>query len=180
MSAGNALKRATAFPSHVIDRPRLTQLLDEAEAQVVLLVAPAGYGKTTLARQWLADAQQDAVWYRATPTSADVAVLASDLAQAAENGLGIVSKRIAQQLRRSASPTEEATELGSILAEDLGSWPEPTWLIVDDYQALSSSRPAEAFLQAMVEQMSARVLIASRERPDGSRRGTSSTAMSLS
>ena len=30
-----------------------------------MLVAPAGYGKTTLARQWLADKQ--AVWYRATP-----------------------------------------------------------------------------------------------------------------
>ncbi len=35
---------------HIIKRPRLTRLLDEAEARVLLLVAPAGYGKTTLAR----------------------------------------------------------------------------------------------------------------------------------
>jgi LuxR family maltose regulon positive regulatory protein len=165
MSAGNVLKKATAFPSHVIDRPRLTHLLNEAEAQVVLLVAPAGYGKTTLARQWLADTQQDAVWYRITSTSADVAVLASDLAHAVAHEFGNESKRIEQRLRRSASPADEARELGSILAEDLGGGPELTWLVLDDYQALSSSEPAEAFVEAMVEQMSARVLIASRERP---------------
>ena len=40
---------------HIIERPRLTRLLDATPARVVMLVAPAGYGKTTLARQWLAD-----------------------------------------------------------------------------------------------------------------------------
>ena len=39
---------------HIIERPRLTRLLVETSAQVIMLVAPAGYGKTTLARQWLA------------------------------------------------------------------------------------------------------------------------------
>jgi ATP/maltotriose-dependent transcriptional regulator MalT len=39
---------------HIIERPRLTRLLDETTARVIMLVAPAGYGKTTLARQWLA------------------------------------------------------------------------------------------------------------------------------
>src|SRR5215210_5863426 len=40
---------------HIIERPRLTKLLDETTARVITLVAPAGYGKTTLARQWLAN-----------------------------------------------------------------------------------------------------------------------------
>ena len=35
---------------YIIKRPRLTRLLDGANAQVLMLVAPAGYGKTTLAR----------------------------------------------------------------------------------------------------------------------------------
>lgn len=165
MSAGKALRRTTAFPSHVIDRPRLTRLLDHAEPQIVLLVAPAGYGKTTLARQWLASSQCEAVWYRAAPTSADVAVLASEIARAAANQLGIASERIEQRLRRSASPDEEAAELGTILAEDLRDWPEQSWLVLDDYQALSASESAEAFIESMVGQMSARVLIASRDRP---------------
>src|SRR5438132_8656713 len=34
-------------------RPRLTSVLDAASAQAVVLCAPAGYGKTVLARQWL-------------------------------------------------------------------------------------------------------------------------------
>ncbi len=38
----------------IIERPRLTRMLDDSPARIKMLVAPAGYGKTTLARQWLA------------------------------------------------------------------------------------------------------------------------------
>jgi LuxR family maltose regulon positive regulatory protein len=165
MSAGKTLRKATAFPSHIIRRPRLTRLLDEAEPRVALLVGPAGYGKTTLARQWLADSHHAAVWYRAVPASVDVAVLASGLAQAVAGQIGIASRRIEQRLRRSSSPDQEARELGSILAEDLRGWPEETWLVLDDYQALSSSETAEAFVESIVEQLPAPVLIMSRDRP---------------
>ena len=37
----------------IIERPRLTRLLDDSPARIKMLIAPAGYGKTTLARQWL-------------------------------------------------------------------------------------------------------------------------------
>src|SRR5689334_23714383 len=66
----------------IIERPRLTRLLSESESRVMLLVAPAGYGKTTLARQWLRDRKH--AWYQATPASSDVAALALGLARAAE------------------------------------------------------------------------------------------------
>ena len=42
-----------AAQSYIIKRPRLTKLLDESEARIILLCAPAGYGKTTLAREWV-------------------------------------------------------------------------------------------------------------------------------
>ena len=61
LAAGNA---AEVGRDHIIKRPRLTRLLDETEARVILLVAPAGYGKTTLAREWLADRPHG--WYRGT------------------------------------------------------------------------------------------------------------------
>ena len=38
---------------YIIKRPRLTRLLDNANARVLMLVAPAGFGKTTLAREWV-------------------------------------------------------------------------------------------------------------------------------
>ena len=49
-------------PDYFIERPRLTKLLDEATAPVIMLIAPAGFGKTTLARQWLAHRRRG--WYR--------------------------------------------------------------------------------------------------------------------
>ena len=45
----------------IIERPRLTTLLDESQGRIKMLVAPAGYGKTTLARQWLEG--KPAAWY---------------------------------------------------------------------------------------------------------------------
>src|SRR5262249_33657667 len=41
--------------SNILDRPRLTAQLDLiSERRVALIVAPVGYGKTTLAAHWLA------------------------------------------------------------------------------------------------------------------------------
>ena len=51
---GSTASEPTARRQRIIERPRLTRLLDESPARVKMLVAPAGYGKTTLARQWLA------------------------------------------------------------------------------------------------------------------------------
>ena len=65
----------------IIKRPRLTRILDESGARIILLVAPAGYGKTTLAREWLGERR--AAWYHGGPASADVAALAVGLATAA-------------------------------------------------------------------------------------------------
>jgi LuxR family maltose regulon positive regulatory protein len=153
------------MPPQIIERPRLTCLLDQATARVVLLVAPAGYGKTTLGRQWLAKRSADAVWYRATVSSTDVAVLAADLAEAASAAFGFSCARIAQRLRTSSDPDGEAVTLGKVLADDFDQWPADAWLVLDDYQALSSSSGAETLIQTLVEHGSIRLLVASRARP---------------
>ena len=165
MREANTSERSTAMPPHIVERPRLTQLLDEANARIVLLVAPAGYGKTTLARQWLASDSRTAVWFRATASSADVAVLGSGLARAIDSGLGLRCERILQRLRGSSSPSTEAWTLGTILADDLRDWPSDTWLVLDDYQGVAASEAAELFVQAVVEQSSVRVLLTARQRP---------------
>ena len=81
----------------IIKRPRLTQILDASEARLILLVAPAGYGKTTLAHEWL-DSKR-AAWYRGTPASADVAALAVGLATAAAEIVPGAGNGVRQRLR---------------------------------------------------------------------------------
>jgi ATP/maltotriose-dependent transcriptional regulator MalT len=92
-------------------------LLDEAQSRYIVLVAPAGYGKTTLARQWFTG--RKAVWFRAGPASSDVAALALGLAQAAGEVLVGAGARLQEHLRTSHSPNSEVTRIADILVGDL-------------------------------------------------------------
>jgi ATP/maltotriose-dependent transcriptional regulator MalT len=50
--AGSKQSNAGRRDQRIIERPRLIEALDQTEARTILMLAPAGYGKTTLARQW--------------------------------------------------------------------------------------------------------------------------------
>ncbi len=147
----------------IIKRPRLTRMLDESGARIILLVAPAGYGKTTLAREWLAERR--AAWYQCAPASADVAALAVGLAAAAAEILPGAGDRMRHRLRATDRPEEDARILGEMLAEDLADWPEDAWLAIDDYHFASDAVAPEALVGAVVDMASPRLLIASRRRP---------------
>ncbi|HEY7148412.1 MAG TPA: hypothetical protein VH420_03105, partial [Gaiellaceae bacterium] len=79
----------------IIKRPRLTRILDESGARIILLVAPAGYGKTTLAHEWLEGKRS--AWYRGSPASADVAALAVGIASAAAEIVPGAGERMRQR-----------------------------------------------------------------------------------
>jgi ATP/maltotriose-dependent transcriptional regulator MalT len=49
----------------IVERPRLYALLDASAARVRTLVAPARYGKTTLADQWVGRDGRLATWFTA-------------------------------------------------------------------------------------------------------------------
>jgi LuxR family transcriptional regulator, maltose regulon positive regulatory protein len=149
----------------LIERPRLIRLLDDAQTQRILLVAPAGYGKTTLARQWLAQKPRRGVWFRATPASTDVAALALGVAKAAEEILEGALGRMQERLRNSHSPNAEANQLGTVLGEDLMGWPDDCWMVIDDYHHLSAEPAAEQFIEAFVARANTPLLVTSRIRP---------------
>jgi ATP/maltotriose-dependent transcriptional regulator MalT len=150
--------------SHIINRPRLTRLLDESKARIILLVAPAGYGKTTLAREWLSTRPH--AWYQGTSATADVAALAHGLAKAAATIVPEVGDRMAMRLRVSSAPNEEAEGLAELLAEDLSDWPSDAWLAFDDYQFACDSAPAERFVERLIFSSPLRLLLAGRSRPN--------------
>src|SRR3989440_10104536 len=78
-----------AAQSYIIKRPRLTNLLDESEARIILLCAPAGYGKTTLAREWIEARGLQAAWYAGATEMIDTVALATGLADCLE-GAGLI------------------------------------------------------------------------------------------
>jgi LuxR family maltose regulon positive regulatory protein len=147
----------------IIERPRLLRLLDETDARIILLVAPAGYGKTTLARQWLAT-QPSSAWLRVTGASTDPAAFASTFARAAGQIVSGAGTLLLQRLHASDLRAPSVGELADFLADDLGSWPADGWLGIDDHQLIAGT-PAEDLLAAVVERTPIRLVVATRSRP---------------
>ena len=145
-------------------RPRLTALLDEATAQSILLTAPAGYGKTTLAREWL-QGRDDVAWYRATSASADVGAFSVGLADAVAPLVPGAGERVRQRLRVGDATERLARPLAELLSEDLDDWPAGGLVILDDYHLLAESTSVEDFLDWLLTLAPIRVLVTSRRRP---------------
>lgn len=149
----------------IIERPRLTRLLAETQSGVLLLTAPAGYGKTTLAKEWLATSGCLHGWYQVTDASSDAAALALDLATAAAVVVPGAGSQLRARLKTSPDPAADSELLARDLAGDLTEWPEGAWLVIDDYHLLAENEPAERFIEILVAATSLRFLIATRKRP---------------
>ena len=160
-------RRDTALPPlfrRHTRRPRLTALLDEATAQAILVTAPAGYGKTTLAREWL-QGRDDVAWYHATASSADVGAFSAGLADVVEPIVPGSGERVRQRLRVGDATERLARPLAELLAEDLESWPEHGIVVLDDYHLMAESSPVEDFLDWLLMLAPLRVLVTTRRRP---------------
>ena len=146
-------------PSHIIQRPRLTKILDETEARIILLCAPAGYGKTTLARQWVATRSEPVLWYSGGPAMADVAALAVDLAEMVAPPESDLVQRVRFLASQSCDPRALAVALAtaSPFADAL--------VVIDDHHYVAGSHNAERCLAELVRRSSARWLVTTRARP---------------
>ncbi len=148
---------------YIIKRPRLTRLLDRANSRVLMLIAPAGFGKTTLAREWTAERTH--VWYQGTTATADVAALAAGLAEVVSELIPEAGSRMVHRMRATGTPEEDVDLLAELFAEDLAKWPEEAWLVFDDYQFAMEARAPERFIEVLLRDAPVRLLLTSRKRP---------------
>ena len=149
----------------IIERHRLEALLDASTARVKLLVAPAGYGKTTLAEHWVAHEGRQGAWFVVRRSSRDVAALALGLARASSSLVTGCDERLREHLRAVSAAAENPDTLAEILGEDLGDWPPDAWLVIDEYQEVAGAREAERFVETLVSASPIQALIATRQRP---------------
>jgi LuxR family transcriptional regulator, maltose regulon positive regulatory protein len=154
---------ANAASRHIIERPRLMRLLDQTSARVILLVAPAGYGKTTLARQSVQTRPH--AWLQATPASADVAQLAARIATAVSSLTGGDERSVVEFLGRTNRPVDELDALASLQTEQLADWPTDAWLVIDEYEWLDSSPSSEDYIRLLIDESDLNLLVTGRTRP---------------
>jgi LuxR family maltose regulon positive regulatory protein len=143
----------------------LFALLDDSKARVRMLVAPAGYGKTTLAEQWVVRNGRTGTWFTARSSSTDVAALALGVARSATSVVPECDVRLRAHMRALPAPAENVQTLAEILGEDLAAWPPDAWLVIDDYHEIAQEPRAEDFVHALVSVSPVQFLIASRVRP---------------
>jgi ATP/maltotriose-dependent transcriptional regulator MalT len=148
----------------IIERPRLLELLDESDARIKTLIAPAGYGKTTLAEQWVGREGTTSAWYTVRRSSVDVAALALGVARASTAVVDDCDSRLREHLR-AVSAAGNVALLAEILGEDLAEWPDDGWLVLDDYQELASAEDAESFVGSLIANCPVQIVVASRQRP---------------
>ncbi len=148
----------------IIERPRLFELLDESDARIKTLIAPAGYGKTTLAEQWVGREGTRSAWYTVRRSSVDVAALALGVARASTAVVDECDSRLREHLR-AVSAAGNVPLLAEILGEDLAEWPHDAWLVLDDYQELASAEDAESFVGSLIANCPVQIVVASRQRP---------------
>jgi LuxR family maltose regulon positive regulatory protein len=147
--------------SYIIKRPRLTNMLDESRARIILLCAPAGYGKTTLAREWIATRSEPVAWYRGGAEMLDVAALACGLADVLRDV--DMSEQSAARVAAIAARTSSPGALGRALASSIPTT-QHALLVVDDYHHATGTE-SEQLIATFVEHTNLRLVLNSRVRP---------------
>ncbi|SMB81846.1 AAA family ATPase [Deinococcus hopiensis] len=134
-----------------LSRPHLLERLTlEDDARLIALLAPSGYGKTTLLGQYARATQQKVAWLTLTPDMADPLALAEALAYSIGRSLPGLA------LTRFQAACEEPTQseiTARALARDLAAADVNLRLILDQGHHLmpASSRWLETFLQSLPE-----------------------------
>ena len=154
----------SAFPHErrIVRRLRLLDELEAATTPTILLVAPAGYGKTTLAQQWIDRAGGTRLTI--TPGARDIPVLARDLAAALAEIVPIDLRRVETALGAARTPLDQARSVARTILGQVSA-PLESWLVIDDYQLLMPNRAAEEFIGQLEGSGRFKLMIASRERP---------------
>jgi LuxR family transcriptional regulator, maltose regulon positive regulatory protein len=135
---------------HEIPRARLLELLAGTESKVVALLAPSGYGKTTLLAQHARGLTQPVAWVTLTEDAAIPTMLAATVAKAV---LEAVPKINLSGWETSLTVGDLPDRLARVLAEDLNAAEIGVHLVLDRGERLSSDsgRWLEAFIETLDE-----------------------------
>jgi LuxR family maltose regulon positive regulatory protein len=133
--------------SSLVARPRLTQRLDHGLRdghRLILVVAPAGYGKTTLVTDWLGKTGVPSAWLSLDEADNDPLRFFTYLVAALQKTLG---PKVAQPLLEAFPMAPQSPEaLVRPLINDLTAVDRPVILALDDYHVITAGLVQEAMV----------------------------------
>jgi LuxR family maltose regulon positive regulatory protein len=148
-----------------LPRPRLLERLDEAPAaELVLVCAPAGFGKTALLSDWARSVRRPVAWLSLDQGDNDPARFWRHVAAALDRVCPGIAEQVAPLLGPPAPPSFEG--LVTALINELAAQPEQVLLVLDDYH-LVDAQPVHASIGFLLEHRppGLRLLLASRADP---------------
>lgn len=154
-----------SLPEFLVSRPRLLQLLQRGAARPLTFVcAPAGFGKTALVREWIAQSERPYAWISLDCKERDPWRFLTHLVGALQHiQPGFGSDLLIHDCSRSPS---RLTKLLARLLNELTTLPENMTIIFDNYHLVANQRVHDA-LAFLLERLPphVHVLIASRSTP---------------
>jgi len=148
-----AKQHAPRLPAHVVGRRRLVERLrTPGPARMTVVVAPAGWGKTTLLGQWARDPQErrKIAWVSLDEADGDPVRFWSYVL----NALGAVAPEIVEEPLRALrmAALDPVDTVLPMLLNELATTDERLALVLDDYHLLADGRVHEQveFLLAYV------------------------------
>jgi len=157
------LRRPLVRPG-TVRRPRLIERLAQCDRRpIVSVVAPPGYGKTTVLSQWAERNGQSFAWVSVDERDNDPKVLLTYVAEAL-NRIEPIDQRVFDALASPGSsvPGSVIPRLGSAFS----SMSAPVALVLDDVHTLHN-RECQAALSVLADHVpdGSRLAVAGRERP---------------
>lgn len=148
----------------IVSRSRLIERLNEGLQQnLVLISAPAGFGKTTLVSAWVGACPYPTAWLSLDEGDNDPARFLTYLASALRTVAPSLGTGLLALLQSPQTPPEA---LLTTLLNDLAAIPTELILVLDDYHVIEA-RPIDHILAFLLEHLPPQVhlVIATREDP---------------
>jgi LuxR family maltose regulon positive regulatory protein len=150
----------------LIPRPHLIKkLTDGLDRKLSLVCAPAGYGKTTLISQWLADSSRPVVWLALDENDNDLGVFLGYFMAAVQSKYQIFDHATLDLLKAPQLPPLD--QIITTLINELTELGESILLVLDDYHTIVDTE-VHQFIKAIVAYMPPQmhlVLVSRRDFP---------------
>ena len=154
----------------VVLRPRLIDRLNEglsAQSRLTLISAPAGFGKTTLVSDWVANCHLPVAWLALDEGDSDPARFLNYLVAALQNISANIGHGVLVSLDAAGPQLPPVKSILTALLNEISAFPHDFILVLDDYH-LVDSQPVDNALTFVLEHLPPHMhlVIATREDPN--------------